>query len=222
MTSTARESQKIGLSSLEGVRQDPTNLNSIETLHKRLNRSREARAQFVSSQIDKGIPYQLRAIRDRQGLSQEEFAKAVGMNQNAISRLESPRYGRATIGTLKRLAAAFDVALAVRFVPFSHLVNWVSGTPFVEYGLSTESLAVPSFEEEMERAGLNINKKEQPFELSPLLRAVSSAQKVTRIDVLRDGLEPRKRQVENDNAARTSRQSAVGEIAYEAISGNPG
>ena len=144
------------------------------------------------------------------------------MNQNAISRLESPRYGRATIGTLKRLAAAFDVALAVRFVPFSHLVNWVSGTPFVEYGLSTESLAVPSFEEEMERAGVKINKKEQPFELSPLVSAVSTAQKVTRIDVWRDGLEPRKRQVENDNAARTSRQSAIGEMAYEAISGNPG
>ena len=143
------------------------------------------------------------------------------MNQNAISRLESPRYGRATIGTLKRLAAAFDVALAVRFVPFSHLVNWVSGTPFVEYGLSTESLAVPSFDEEMERAGLNINKKEQPFELNPLVGAVSSAQKVTHIDVLRDGMGP-KRRVENDHAARTSGQSAVGEIAYEAISGNPG
>src|SRR6266446_3730843 len=99
MTSMARESQKIGLRSLEGVGQDPTNLNSIEILDKRLNRSREARAQFVSSQIDKGIAYQLRAIRDRQGLSQEEFAEAVGMNQNAISRLESPRYGRATIGT---------------------------------------------------------------------------------------------------------------------------
>jgi transcriptional regulator with XRE-family HTH domain len=197
-------------------------LNSIEILRKRLSKSREARAQFVSSQIDKGIAYQLRAIRDRQSLSQEEFAKAVGMNQNAISRLESPRYGRATIGTLKRLAAAFDVALSVRFVPFSHLVNWVSGTPFVEYGLSTEGLAVPSFGEEMEHTGLNINKKNQPFELDPFVRAPSSAQKVTLIDALRDGLEPRKRHVENDSAARTSTQSAVGEITYEAISGNLG
>src|SRR5712692_1925286 len=105
MTSMERKPQRTDSSSLEGVRQEPTNLNSMEILQERLNRNREARAQFVSSQIDKGIAYQLRAIRDRQGLSQEEFAEAVGMNQNAISRLESPRYGRATIGTLKRLAA---------------------------------------------------------------------------------------------------------------------
>jgi transcriptional regulator with XRE-family HTH domain len=126
-------------------------LNSTKILEKRLNRSREARAQFVSSQIDKGIAYQIRALRDRQDLSQEKLSEIVGMNQNAISRLESPKYGRPTISTLKRLAAALDVGLIVRFVPFSHLVNWVSGTPFVEEGLSTETMAVPSFEEEKEK-----------------------------------------------------------------------
>jgi transcriptional regulator with XRE-family HTH domain len=130
------------------MRQEPTNLNSLEILQRRLKRGRETRAQFVSSQIDKGIAYQIRALRDRQDLSQERLSGIVGMNQNAISRLESPRYGRPTISTLKRLAAAFDVALIVRFVPFSHLVNWVSGTPFVEKGLSTENMAVPSFEDE--------------------------------------------------------------------------
>jgi len=74
----------------------------------------------------------------------------VGMNQNAIHRLESPEYGKATLTTLKRLAAAFDVALIVRFVPFSQLINWISGTPFVDKGLSSGSLAVPSYNEERE------------------------------------------------------------------------
>jgi transcriptional regulator with XRE-family HTH domain len=118
-------------------------------LQKRISKGRDERAKFVSSQIDKGIAYQIRALRDRQDLSQEELAEAVGMNQNAISRLESPRYGRPTIRTLKRLAAAFDVALVVRFVPFSQLVKWVSGTLFVDHGLSTESLAAASFEEDV-------------------------------------------------------------------------
>jgi transcriptional regulator with XRE-family HTH domain len=132
------------------------NLNSVEILQERVNRSKEARAAFVSSQIDKGIAYQIRALRDRQELSQERLSEIVGMNQNAISRLESPRYGRPTISTLKRLAAAFDVALIVRFVPFSHLVNWVSGTPFVDSGLSTESMAVPNFDEEQKEKSLEI------------------------------------------------------------------
>ncbi len=77
----------------------------------------------------------------------------VGMNQNAISRLESPHYGKQTLTSLKRLAAAFDVALVVRFVPFTQLVNWVSGTPFVDAGLSTQALSVPNFSEE-EQSGV--------------------------------------------------------------------
>ena len=70
------------------------------------------------------------------------------MPQNAISRLESPDYGRPTLTTLRRLATALDVGLVVHFVPFSQLIDWVSGTPRVDRGLSTGSLAVPSFEEE--------------------------------------------------------------------------
>jgi len=67
------------------------------------------------------------------------------MNQNAISRLESSNYGKPTITTLKRVAAALDVGLIVRFVPFSEMIDWVSGTPHVNNGLSTEALAVSDF-----------------------------------------------------------------------------
>jgi len=128
-------------------------LNSIDSILERLKKSPQARAQFVESYVDKGIAYQIRALRDRQDLSQGHLAEMVGMNQNAISRLESPKRGRPTITTLKRLAGAFDVALVVRFVPFSQLAKWVSGTPFVDWGISTASLGVPNFDEELrERA----------------------------------------------------------------------
>ena len=89
-------------------------------------------------------------MRDREGWSQEALAEKVGMNQNAISRLENPDYGKPTLTTLKRLAAAFDVALAVRFVPFGELVDWVSGTPRVDMGLSGDSLNPASFADELE------------------------------------------------------------------------
>jgi len=70
------------------------------------------------------------------------------MNQNAISRLESPDYGKPTLTTLKRLAAAMDIGLAVRFVPFSELMDWVSGSPHVLEGLTHAALAVSDFERE--------------------------------------------------------------------------
>jgi transcriptional regulator with XRE-family HTH domain len=74
------------------------------------------------------------------------------MSQNNISRLENPEYGKHTISSLKRIAEALDVALVVRLVPFSQYIEWVSGTPNLDKGISPEALAVPSFEDE-ERAG---------------------------------------------------------------------
>jgi transcriptional regulator with XRE-family HTH domain len=124
------------------------NSDGSKTLIKRLRRSRKVREQFVESHISKGIAFQVRATRDRLGWKQDRLASEVGMTQNAISRLESPEYGKPTITTLKRLAAALDVGLVVHFVPFSQMIDWVSGTPRVDPGLAAESLAVPTFQAE--------------------------------------------------------------------------
>lgn len=102
----------------------------------------------MESHLSKNLAFQIRMLRDQAGWSQEELAKRVGMNQNAISRLENPSYGKATLTTLKRISSAFDVALVVRFVSFGQLVNWVSGTPFLDKGLSSESLGVLNFARE--------------------------------------------------------------------------
>lgn len=125
-------------------------LSSRRDLISRLRRGKAAREKFVESHLAKTTGSQIRAIRDRLGMSQQDLGSSVGMSQNAISRLESLHYGRATITTLKRLAAAFDVALVVRFVPFSELVDWASSTPRTSPGLSLEAIAVPSFGEEEE------------------------------------------------------------------------
>lgn len=126
------------------------NLNSREGLIARLRRGRGVRAKFVESHVGKGVAYQIRAIRDSLGWSQGRLAEEVGMPQNAVSRLESPQYGKPTLTTLMRLAAAFDVGLVVRFVPFSEMVDWVSGTPRINKGLGSDALEVPPFEKEEE------------------------------------------------------------------------
>src|SRR5947209_2995232 len=92
--------------SFNDEKQASTNLISRSRLLQRLNRGRDARARFVESHLDKGIAFQLRALRDREEWSQQELAEKVGMTQNAISRLESSSYGKPTITTLKRLASA--------------------------------------------------------------------------------------------------------------------
>jgi ribosome-binding protein aMBF1 (putative translation factor) len=129
MIAMANGSQDSGLVALGEERRESTNFTSRDGLVRRLERGPEARVRFVESQLSKGLAFQLRALRDREGWSQVELAERAGMTQNAISRLENPHYGRATLTTLKRLAATYDVGLIVAFVPFSKLVNRVSGTP---------------------------------------------------------------------------------------------
>lgn len=145
MIQTEKISQENANLSLKDERQQSTNLNSRKGLVARLRKGRDARARFVESHLAKGIGFQLRALRDREKLSQQELAQKAGTTQNAISRLESSRYGKPTITTLKKMAEVFDVALVVRFVPYSQLIDWVSGTPHIDRGLSTSSLQVPDF-----------------------------------------------------------------------------
>jgi transcriptional regulator with XRE-family HTH domain len=102
-------------------------------------RSKKYRDAFVSARVSNTLALQIRAMRQARGWSQAQLAEALGTSQNAVYRLESPRYGKATVTTLKRLASIFDVGLSVWFVPFSKLVDRVTN-------LSTEDILVPSFD----------------------------------------------------------------------------
>jgi transcriptional regulator with XRE-family HTH domain len=155
MITKVKELQKPGLTGSPEGKQSFTNLISRKALTKRLMRGRETRARFVESHLNKGLAFQIQSLRDRKDWSQQELADKLGTNQNAVYRLENPGYGKPTLTTLKKVAAVFDVALVVRFVPFSQVVNWVSGTPFIDRGLTPSALEVPSFEDELEAGAFN-------------------------------------------------------------------
>jgi transcriptional regulator with XRE-family HTH domain len=150
MIETRSDLPKIVETKSNEEKQTPTSSSLKNSLLRRLERGVEARAQFVDSHINKGVAYQLRAMREGREWSQAQLAQVVDMPQTAISRLESSKYGKHTITTLKRMAKVYDVGLEVRFVPFSKLLNRISGTPFIEQGITSDALDVPSFEEEQE------------------------------------------------------------------------
>jgi transcriptional regulator with XRE-family HTH domain len=104
-------------------------------------KDKEYRTAFISSHINNGIPFQIRTMRNNRNLTQEELAVLTNMKQAAICRLENPNYGNFTLKTLKEVASAFDVALIVKFVPFSELVKW-------DLNLSSESLDVISYKDD--------------------------------------------------------------------------
>ena len=104
--------------------------------------SKKYREEFVSAQVKRAIPSQIRAIMAKRDLSQEQLAKGSGLTQGVISRAANPNYGNLTLNTLIRIAAGFDMAFIGQFVPFSELGHW-----FVNW--SEEKYAnVPTFHEQ--------------------------------------------------------------------------
>jgi transcriptional regulator with XRE-family HTH domain len=127
-------------------------LTTISKLGEKL-RDPEYRKAFVASQINIGLPFQLRALLKARGRTQEWLAEKTGMLQPRISGLLNPGKTRPNIETLRRLADAFDCGLAVRFVPFSELAGWSEA-------FDPESFIVPSFENDygfVERNGFGLS-----------------------------------------------------------------
>ncbi|MGA7616255.1 MAG: helix-turn-helix transcriptional regulator [Thermoanaerobaculia bacterium] len=104
--------------------------------------NQQYREAFVAEHIGSGVAFQIHALREKLGLSQAELAKLAGMHQSQISKVENPDDEEGvSVATLQRIAAAFDVALVVRFVSFGDLVEW-------EANLSDAALAPPPFSED--------------------------------------------------------------------------
>ncbi len=99
------------------------------------------RTAFVSSQINIGIPFQIKALMKARGWTQEQVAERTGMLQPRISAILKPGKVRPNIETLRRFAEAFDCGLLVRFAPFSELARWSES-------FDPETFDVPQFEDD--------------------------------------------------------------------------
>ena len=116
-------------------------LHSKQSLYKKLQDPRYREA-FVSSRIAQTVASQIKVMRQEKEMSQKDLARELGTSQNAIYRLENPRYGRPSISTLRKVASFFGVGLVVRFAAFSELVDWT-------LNISRRSINVPSFEKDL-------------------------------------------------------------------------
>jgi len=101
-------------------------------------RDKAYRDAYVRARINIGIPHQIRALREQRGWSQAELGRRAGKPSNVINRLENPESGGNTIRTCLEMASAFDVALVVKFVPYSRFLKEFED-------VSPKALEVPDF-----------------------------------------------------------------------------
>lgn len=133
----------------------PENLLSRARLVSQLLKSRKARDAYVYEHVRNGIPFQIRALRKHREWSQSQLAEEADTSRTVITRIEDPNYGSLTLKTLYQIASAFDVALLVKFVPFSRLVR--------EYeDVSHAALSAQSVSDEAEAEALEAWATEQP------------------------------------------------------------
>jgi transcriptional regulator with XRE-family HTH domain len=98
-------------------------LLSNTALIRKLIFSKTFRDSYVHEHLKNGISFQIRSMREDRGWTQGELGAAARKPRNVITRLEDPNYGKLTIKTLLEMASAFDVALLIKFIPFSRLLR---------------------------------------------------------------------------------------------------
>ena len=72
------------------------------------------------------IAYQVRAIRQKLGLTQKGMGERIGKSQSVVARMENDDYGRLTVQSLLDVAIGADVALVIRFVSYPDFLQQMS------------------------------------------------------------------------------------------------
>lgn len=89
----------------------------------KLKNSFSSRVAYTRATTSVNVASQIKALRRRRKMTQEELGNLMGTGQSRISAMERPGE-LLTVDTLVRLASAFRVGLMVKFVPFSQMLNW--------------------------------------------------------------------------------------------------
>lgn len=118
---------------------------------------KEYREMFADELVGTSLAFQIRRLREARQLTQSDISGLTGKAQPTISQWEDPSYGRYTLSTLKELAAAFGLALLVRFVSFSELADWT-------VDVAPDRLTPPSYEDERQ---MSFDFSDTPEEPSP-------------------------------------------------------
>ncbi len=103
---------------------------------------REYRHAYIDEFLNTSIASQIRALREQRGWTQNELATRADTMQSRISALENVNYGSWTISTLRALAEAFDVTLAVCFKSFSERIGEIER-------FSPSAISVPSYTDDL-------------------------------------------------------------------------
>jgi ribosome-binding protein aMBF1 (putative translation factor) len=99
------------------VKRKPTT-DAVEILHRRFFRGQPERLKALEeARADDEVARKIFELRKKAGLTQAQLAKMIGTTASVISRLEDADYEGHSLAMLRRIAAALDKRVEIRFVP---------------------------------------------------------------------------------------------------------
>jgi ribosome-binding protein aMBF1 (putative translation factor) len=107
-----------------GKRAKPVRSPGLEYLYDRyIGNDSEQKAAFEEHLANAEIARQVYDLRTHAGLSQRELAKRIGTSASVICRLEDADYEGHSLSMLRRIAAALDKRVDIRFLPLKRIAR---------------------------------------------------------------------------------------------------
>jgi ribosome-binding protein aMBF1 (putative translation factor) len=92
--------------------------DAVEILHQRFFKGQPERLKALEeARADDEVARKIFELRRKAGLTQAQLAKLIGTTASVISRLEDADYEGHSLAMLRRIAAALDKRVEIRFVP---------------------------------------------------------------------------------------------------------
>jgi DNA-binding XRE family transcriptional regulator len=92
--------------------------DAVEVVHRRYFEGRPGRlAELEEERADAEVARRIYQLRQKGGMTQAQLARLVGTTPSVICRLEDADYRGHSLSMLRRIAAALDRRVEIRFVP---------------------------------------------------------------------------------------------------------
>jgi ribosome-binding protein aMBF1 (putative translation factor) len=92
--------------------------DAVEILHRRFFRDQPERQRVLEeARAEHEVARKIYELRKKAGLTQAQLAKMIGTTASVISRLEDADYEGHSLAMLRRIAAALNKRVEIRFVP---------------------------------------------------------------------------------------------------------
>jgi ribosome-binding protein aMBF1 (putative translation factor) len=92
-------------------------LNNFDVVRERWLNDYETKRNHDVLETEFQIAAEIIKARTNAHMTQADLAEKMGTKPTAISRIESPNYGKVSVSTLKKIAGALNCDLKIEFLP---------------------------------------------------------------------------------------------------------